>query len=126
MGERAFEQEASEDEVKHMQALVKEAMHAGAIGFSTSRTFNHTTADDRPVASRLANWEEVRAIVNAVGETGKGVLKLRARRQAVARNVIENITIALGIWPSNPELPKPGACLASRQHQISGGLISTC
>jgi N-acyl-D-amino-acid deacylase len=76
MGERAFEQEASEDEVKHMQALVKEAMHAGAIGFSTSRTFNHTTADDKPVASRLANWEEVRAIVNAVGETGKGIFEI--------------------------------------------------
>jgi len=76
MGERAFEEEANEDELKHMQALVKEAMHAGAIGFSTSRTFNHTTADDRPVASRLANWEEVRAIVNAVGETGKGIFEI--------------------------------------------------
>ncbi len=76
MGERAFEQEASEDEVKQMQQIVREAMHAGAIGFSTSRTFNHTTADDRPVASRLANWEEVRAIVNTVGETGKGIFEI--------------------------------------------------
>jgi len=76
MGERAFTDEASEDDVKSMQALVKEAMHAGAIGFSTSRTFNHITADDRPVASRLANWDEVRAIVNAVGETGKGVFEI--------------------------------------------------
>lgn len=84
MGERAFEDEASEDEVKHMQALVKEAMQAGAIGFSTSRTFNHTTADDRPVASRLANWEEVRAIVNAVGETGKGIFEIAG--EAPGRN----------------------------------------
>ncbi len=76
MGERAFTDEATEDDVKRMQALVKEAMEAGAIGFSTSRTFNHTTADDRPVASRLANWEEVRAIVNAVGETGKGIFEI--------------------------------------------------
>ena len=73
MGERAFTDEATEDEVKAMQQTVKEAMSVGAVGFSTSRTFNHTTADDRPVASRLANWEEVRAIVNAVGETGKGI-----------------------------------------------------
>ncbi|NKB99778.1 MAG: amidohydrolase family protein [Pseudomonadales bacterium] len=76
MGERAFEEAASEDEIKQMQHLVKEAMAAGAIGFSTSRTFNHTTADDRPVASRLAHWDEVRAIVNAVGETGKGVFEI--------------------------------------------------
>ena len=76
MGERAFTDQASEDEIKHMQHLVKEAMNAGAIGFSTSRTFNHTTADDRPVASRLAEWDEVRAIVNAVGETGKGIFEI--------------------------------------------------
>ncbi len=76
MGERAFTDEANEDDVRLMQHTVKEAMEAGAIGFSTSRTFNHLTADDRPVASRLANWDEVRAIVNAVGETGKGVFEL--------------------------------------------------
>ena len=76
MGERAFTDEATEDDIKAMQAKVKEAVRAGAIGFSTSRTFNHITADDRPVASRLANWDEVRAIVNAVGETGKGIFEL--------------------------------------------------
>ena len=84
MGERAFTDEATEDDVKAMQALVKEAMGAGAIGFSTSRTFNHITADDRPVASRLANWDEVRAIVNAVGETGKGVFEIAG--EAPGRN----------------------------------------
>jgi len=76
MGERAFEEEASEDEIARMRQIVREAMDAGAIGFSTSRTFNHMTADDRPVASRLASWEEVRAIVNAVGETGKGLFEI--------------------------------------------------
>ena len=76
MGERAFSEAAGEDDVRHMQQLVKQAMHAGAIGFSTSRTFNHLTADDRPVASRLAEWDEVRAIVNAVGETGKGLFEI--------------------------------------------------
>jgi N-acyl-D-amino-acid deacylase len=76
MGERAFTDAASEDEVRKMQHLVKEAVQAGAIGFSTSRTFNHLTADDRPVASRLAEWDEVRAIVNAVGETGKGLFEI--------------------------------------------------
>lgn len=76
MGERAFADAAGEDDVRQMQQLVKQAMHAGAIGFSTSRTFNHLTADDRPVASRLAEWDEVRAIVNAVGETGKGLFEI--------------------------------------------------
>ncbi|MEM7017615.1 MAG: amidohydrolase family protein [Pseudomonadota bacterium] len=84
MGERAFTDKANEDDVKNMQHLVKEAMHAGAVGFSTSRTFNHITADDRPVASRLADWEEVRAIVNAVGETGKGIFEIAG--EAPGRN----------------------------------------
>ena len=55
-----------------MEGLVQEAVQAGAIGFSTSRTFNHTTADDRPVASRLAQWDEVRGIVNAMGRRRQG------------------------------------------------------
>ncbi|NCF43603.1 MAG: amidohydrolase family protein [Proteobacteria bacterium] len=76
MGERAFADAASEDDVRQMQQLVKQAMQAGAIGFSTSRTFNHLTADYRPVASRLAEWDEVRAIVNAVGDTGKGLFEI--------------------------------------------------
>jgi N-acyl-D-amino-acid deacylase len=76
MGERAFSETASEDDLKRMCHLVQEAVRAGAIGFSTSRTFNHITADDRPVASRVAEWDEVRAIVNAMGQTGKGVFEL--------------------------------------------------
>ena len=76
MGERAFSEAATEADQQAMERLVQEAVHAGAIGFSTSRTFNHTTADDRPVASRLANWDEVRGIVNAMGTTGKGLFEL--------------------------------------------------
>ncbi|MEZ5559925.1 MAG: amidohydrolase family protein [Pseudomonadales bacterium] len=76
MGERAFTDAAGEDDVRAMCRTVQEAVAAGAIGFSTSRTFNHITADDRPVASRVAEWSEVRAIVNALGETGKGVFEM--------------------------------------------------
>ena len=76
MGERAFSEAATEDDQKAMERLVQEAVQAGAIGFSTSRTFNHTTADDRPVASRLAQWDEVRGIVNAMGAVGKGLFEI--------------------------------------------------
>ncbi|MCZ6656246.1 MAG: amidohydrolase family protein [Gammaproteobacteria bacterium] len=76
MGERAFTDPATEDDVKTMQKAVQEAVRAGAIGFSTSRTRNHVTPDDQPVASRLAEWNEVRAIVNAMGETGKGIFEI--------------------------------------------------
>ena len=76
MGERAFTEAATAEELATMCRLAKEAVQAGGIGFSTSRTVNHLTADDRPVASRAAPWDEVRAIVNAVGETGRGVFEI--------------------------------------------------
>ena len=76
MGERAFTEQATSEELAGMCAAAQEAVCAGAIGFSTSRTPNHVTADDRPVASRVADWSEVRAIVNAVGKTGRGVFEI--------------------------------------------------
>ncbi len=76
MGERAFTEKADEDELKRMCEIAKEAVQAGAIGFSTSRTPNHVTPDDLPVASRVADWREVQAIVNAVGETGRGIFEI--------------------------------------------------
>ena len=76
MGERAFHEAPRPEELETMCGLAKEAVAVGAIGFSTSRTVNHVTADDRPVASRAASWNEVRAIVNAVGETGRGVFEI--------------------------------------------------
>ena len=76
MGERAFTERASTDELGRMCDIAEEGVRAGAIGFSTSRTPNHVTADDLPVASRVADWEEVRAIVAAVGRTGRGLFEI--------------------------------------------------
>jgi N-acyl-D-amino-acid deacylase len=76
MGERAFSEKATDDELKRMCHEVQQAVKAGAIGFSTSRTVNHLTADDRPVASRIADWDEVRALVNAMGDLGAGIFEL--------------------------------------------------
>ncbi len=76
MGARAFEDEATEDEVQRMCQLTQEAVRAGAMGFTTSRSPNHQTSDHKPVASRVANWQEVRRIVNAMGETGAGIFEI--------------------------------------------------
>ena len=70
MGERAFEQQASDDDMKRMQEEIRAAMRAGAMGLSTSRSMHHETSDGRPVASRLANWDEIRSLVGTVGEGG--------------------------------------------------------
>jgi N-acyl-D-aspartate/D-glutamate deacylase len=75
MGERAFEEEATEDDLALMCGQLADALRAGAIGFSTSRTKHHETSDGRPVASRLASWGEVAALVGVMGELGTGIFE---------------------------------------------------
>lgn len=75
MGERAFSEEAREDDLKAMTHHVREAIRAGAVGFSTTRSDNHETSDDRPVASRQASWSELEALVGAMSEVGSGILE---------------------------------------------------
>ena len=70
MGERAFEEQASPEDLDLMKLQLGDAMRAGAVGFSTSRIEHHVTSDDRPVASRLASWDEVASLVGVMGEHG--------------------------------------------------------
>jgi N-acyl-D-aspartate/D-glutamate deacylase len=103
MGERAFSEQASDDELRRMRHELQSAIRAGAIGFSTSRTYNHLTSDDRPVASRVASWDEVRALVNAMGETGAGIFEIASetpgRKPERQRDYFErliNLTVESG------------------------------
>ena len=80
MGERAFEKEAGEDEIRAMERELRDAVRAGAIGFTTSRSPSHETPDRRPVASRLASWDEVRRLVGVMGEMNAGVFELAGER----------------------------------------------
>ena len=76
MGERAFEQPASETDLKAMERELRDAIRAGAIGFTTSRSPSHETPDGRPVASRVATWDEVRRLVGVMGELNAGIVEL--------------------------------------------------
>jgi len=80
MGERAFDEQASEDDLATMVASVQDAIKAGAIGFSTSRSPAHLQPDDRPVASRTADFSEVAAIVNGMGNLNAGIFQLAMER----------------------------------------------
>lgn len=77
MGERAAaHEEATADEVALMAKLAAEAIRAGALGFSTSRTLNHKSIDGELTPSYGLGAAELVAIAKAVGETGTGVLQL--------------------------------------------------
>jgi N-acyl-D-aspartate/D-glutamate deacylase len=75
MGERAFEETSSDDDLEAMRRVLRAALEAGAIGFTTSLSPNHATSDDRPVASLLATWAELSELVHVVGQCG-GIFEL--------------------------------------------------
>ena len=76
MGERAFDQAATEDDLKAMERELSDGLRAGAIGFTTSRSPAHETPEGRLVASRLATWDEVRRLVGVMGDLGTGIFEL--------------------------------------------------
>src|SRR2546429_3259302 len=85
MGERTFEQAATEDDLRAMERELRDAIRAGAIGFTTSRSPIHETPDGRPVASRLATWGEVRRLVGVMGDMNAGIFELAG--EAVGREL---------------------------------------
>jgi N-acyl-D-aspartate/D-glutamate deacylase len=86
MGERAFDEAAAEDDLQLMERELRDALRAGAIGFTTSRTPNHETSDDRPVASRLADWKEVERLVGVMGDLGVGMFEIAQESNARAKD----------------------------------------
>jgi len=75
MGERAFHEQADEADLECMKSELAGALRAGAWGFTTSRTVHHMTPDGEPVASRLAEWSEVEALIDLMGDLDAGVFQ---------------------------------------------------
>ncbi|HVC71232.1 MAG TPA: amidohydrolase family protein [Acidimicrobiales bacterium] len=77
MGDRgAHNQPASAEDIEEMKRIVKEAVAAGALGFSTSRTIAHLAIDGEPVPGTFAAEDELFGIGSALGELGTGVFEL--------------------------------------------------
>ena len=77
MGEDGYERELPTDaELARMQAVVREAMQAGAMGFATSSSATHNGDEGRPVPSRLASRAELEALLEPLHDLNKGVAAL--------------------------------------------------
>jgi N-acyl-D-aspartate/D-glutamate deacylase len=76
MGEAATERAANEKEISLMKHLVLEAMRAGTVGFSTSTSPAHNGEGGKPMPSRLADENELSALVGCLREAGRGVFML--------------------------------------------------
>jgi N-acyl-D-amino-acid deacylase len=77
MGARGVAREdATEEDMSLMRQLAREAIEAGALGFSTSRSINHRGADGMPTPSFEAAERELHAIAAGVADAGRGVLQV--------------------------------------------------
>jgi N-acyl-D-amino-acid deacylase len=76
MGDDATERPATVDEVARMRALVDEALEAGAIGFSSSRSMSHLGAHGRPVPSRAAALDELDQLLEPLRERETGYFEV--------------------------------------------------
>lgn len=77
MGERGARNEpATAEDIEAMGRLVREAVEAGALGFSTSRTLAHVAMDGEPVPGTFAAEEELFGLGRAMAAGGQAVFEL--------------------------------------------------
>ena len=72
----ADNEKATAQDIERMAALVREAMQAGALGFSSSRTEVHISLDGRPVPGTYASDAELTALARAVKASGRGLFEV--------------------------------------------------
>ena len=138
MGERAFTEEATHDDLESMKREVRSAIQAGAAGFTTSRTRNHQTPDGQPVASRLATWDEVRQLVGVLGELNSGVFEIAGedtglnperiqdycnRLKALAVDTGVPVTFGMFSAPKAPDYWRPFFALADETAEAGGRMF---
>lgn len=76
MGERGARRDpATPEDNAAMAALAADAVKAGALGFSTSRTLNHRTSTGDFTPTLKAGEDELTAIADAMHKTGRSVLQ---------------------------------------------------
>ena len=86
MGDRALRHEnATADDLRAMALIVQQAVEAGALGFSTSRTVGHRSVLGETIPGTFAERDELMALANAMKAAGRGVF------QAVPAGVVGDL-----------------------------------
>jgi N-acyl-D-aspartate/D-glutamate deacylase len=83
MGEEASSRaEPTAEELTRMQAMVRDALNAGAIGFASSFSPNHAGYGGRPMPSTIATDTELRALLQPLADAGKGMFVMATGSRA--------------------------------------------
>ena len=131
MGQRAFEEEATDDDLRAMEMHLREGMAAGAAGFSTSRTMQHRTSDDKPVASRLAAWSEVDYLVRVVADSGGGNFQfvedpLQGEEAAARRDQLIALAADTGVTFTMAAMKRPALAQLDRAAAAGARFVGVC
>lgn len=115
MGERGANLEPPTDEdLQEMRRLTKEAIQAGAVGVSTSRSYAHQFRDGRPAPSVNTEDQEILALAEGLRDAGKGVFQMvpsydvtAAERMNLLRDIAETsgrpVSFTFMQTPKGPE-----------------------
>jgi N-acyl-D-aspartate/D-glutamate deacylase len=115
MGERGADHEAAPTpaEIETMGCIVRDAVRAGALGFTTSRTKNHRASDGRFTPSLSAGADELLGISRLFGQAGQGVFEVvsdfagREREWELFRGMVRQsgrpMSISIGQNDASPE-----------------------
>lgn len=127
MGERGADREdATPSDIAAMAAIAKEAMEAGALGFSTSRTLNHRTSDGQPTPTLTASEDELTGIAMGLKAAGRGALQFVSdfadpeAEFAMLRRIVERSGRPLSFsLVQNPKEPRQWRTLLDRLEEAA-------
>ena len=106
MGEDGSRREADAEEVEAMTALLREAMAAGAFGFSSSQTPNHLDAQGVPVASSFASPDELVGLAEVIAEFNVGGIEFISKTAVMGGDVFaqedQDIMTAMSLASGRP------------------------
>ena len=95
MGKDASRRVATDDEIGQMADIVRDALKAGAVGFSSTTADGHSGENGIPMPSRLADSRELEALTGALGEVGTGVF-MTTRGNSTSIASLEALTAKSG------------------------------
>lgn len=115
MGDRGVNrEEATDDDISKMAKLAHDAVMAGALGFSTSRTLNHRSADGNPTPTLTASERELLGIAMGLRKAGRGTLQFVSdfddmhEEMAMLRRLVEKsgrpLSVSIAQADSKPTL----------------------
>ena len=112
MGERGADDiQPTDEELTHMTRLVREAIEAGALGFSSNRAMVHRTKAGVPTPGTFARYPELEAIARGMGEGGGGVFQVvgEFEREWIHHLALEsNLTVTYLSGEGMPNSGRPG------------------